>query len=115
MNPIRFNMATNLLIVIGVVYLLTMPIYSDVQYIALYYLDIIFILIPILIYQLVQGEKVQEKFYRRWDKTRAKGKLFATATEALRIFIFVIIVILSTQFVIYGNKPLVIIEQLFIA
>ncbi len=51
MNPKKFNMVINIVIAIGLVYLLIMPIYYDVHYIKLYYTTIIFFGIPLLIYQ----------------------------------------------------------------
>ncbi|UMZ72811.1 hypothetical protein [Natranaerofaba carboxydovora] len=100
-----------IVITILYVFLLSLPIFEEVQYTVTYYVMII-LLLPITIYSIIMDKKLKKKFYKRWQKVREQGFWINIVREGMRSLVFMITLVSITQFIVNGRTPLEIISKL---
>ncbi|MET3683424.1 4-hydroxybenzoate polyprenyltransferase [Alkalibacillus flavidus] len=97
--------------IIATVCLLFLPVFFDLYYLTIYYIAVV-ILIPIVIFRLIREEKVDQRFYKRWDKARDKGFWINVILEGGRSLFIMTVILCFSQLVGNGRTPFGIVSEL---
>jgi len=84
--------------------LVILPLFNQIYYVIFYYIIAALILLAGL-YWIIQEEKVEKRFYKRWDKLRKKGFLFNVIRGTSFSFVFMTVVVCLGQLFGNGQTP----------
>lgn len=110
----EFKKGKNIIAILLMVILLIIPLRNYVYHTSLYYLIVIFVLIPITFYRIIRSDTLEKKFYFKWGKKRKKGRLINILREGLRTIFFMLTVVLGSRYIVDGRTPNFILSKLSI-
>ncbi|NLB77661.1 MAG: hypothetical protein GX796_02100 [Clostridiaceae bacterium] len=102
----------NIIAIVLLIILLIIPFHSHVYHMSLYYIIIVFVLIPLAFYRIIKSDSFEKRFYFKWKKKREKGRLTNMISEGLRTIIFIVVIVFGSQFIVNGYTPGFILSEL---
>jgi hypothetical protein len=99
-------------LILLLIVLLTIPVYSHVYYMSLYYIIVVLVCIPLTFYRIINSDSFEKRFYFKWKKKREKGRLINMISEGLRTIIVIVVIVFSSQFIVNGRTPGFILSEL---
>ncbi len=101
-----------IILIIASIAMLILPLLMQIYYLPFYYL-IAVILIPLSFYRLIRHEHFEQKFARRWKKTREKGYWRNVLIQGVRSIVLILIISSLTPLFAYGMTPIALYRQSF--
>ncbi|WP_018978598.1 hypothetical protein [Saccharibacillus kuerlensis] len=105
----EFNKTTRAVMAIGLVaILLLLPLRMEIGNSGIYYAAVALVAIWAG-FKMTAGQRSDERFYRRWEKKKQRGKLGIVAMESLKSLIVLIAIVAFGQLVVngYGVESLI--------
>lgn len=102
----------NIVLLIFLIILLTIPLYGHVYHGFLYYIIVVFICNPFAFYRIMRSDSLEKKFYYKWEKRREKGRLANAFSAGFRAVVQIVIFVLGCQFIVNGRTPGFILSKL---
>lgn len=85
-------------------YLIFLPSYNEMYYLVPYYI-IAALMLPVVLFCIIQDKKMDQQFYHRWYKLRKKGLLFNVIRGTILSFIYMTVIICLGRLFGYGQTP----------
>jgi membrane protease YdiL (CAAX protease family) len=108
---LNINWKKIVLVVICFAVLLAIPLFYEIYYMP-FYSALLVLLLLIAVLRLVYEQRLEARFYRRWEKARKKGFLINFLRGGLLSMFFMIAVVLLGQFFVNGLNPAEIVTEL---